>query len=94
MPAKKAVKPAPAKENGKPEIAYEAGIAQLEALVERMESGEFSLEETLSAYERGAALHAQLNTILERGERRIQALQIRDGEPDPQAEWVPFEAEE
>ncbi len=87
MPAKKA-KTAPAEEQ---DLGYEESMVQLEALVERMEAGELSLEQTLEAFERGMALHARLEAILKRGEQRIEMLQSRNGEPDPSAEWVPFE---
>lgn len=76
------------------EPRFEEGLAELEAMVERVEEGELSLEETLSAYERGVALHAQLEAILKKGEQRIRMLQIRNGEPDPEAESVPFEVKE
>jgi exodeoxyribonuclease VII small subunit len=72
-----------------PELRYEEGIAQLEALVEGMEEGELSLEETLAAYERGVALHAQLEALLKRGEKRIEMLVCQNGD----AERVPFESE-
>ncbi len=91
MPAKKSTKAAEAQE---PEWGYEEGIAQLEALVERMESGELSLEETLAAYERGAALHHRLEELLHSGQRRVEILQVREGEPDPLADWQAFEVEE
>ena len=79
----------PAKKNA--ELKYEEGIAQLEALVERMEEGELSLEETLAAYERGVALHGQLEALLKRGEKRIEMLTQIEG--DSQEKRVPFETE-
>ncbi len=36
--------------------SFEAALAELEMLVQRMEGGELSLEESLSAYRRGAQL--------------------------------------
>jgi len=60
------------------ELSYEEGIAQLEAQVERMEEGELSLEETLAAYERGVALHARLDALLKRGEKRVEMLALQD----------------
>ena|GEM_PF-656212 len=71
------------------ELSYEEGIAQLEALVERMEEGELSLEETLAAYEGGVALHARLEALLKHGEKRIEMLSLQNGE----AKRVPFEGE-
>ena len=78
----------PAKKPQASEQSYEEGVAQLEALVERMEAGELSLEETLAAYERGVALHGRLEALLKRGEKRVEML-TQDGE----GKRIPFEAE-
>ena len=43
-------------------------------LVEALEGGELTLEESFSAYERGARLSAYLKGLLDQGERRIAAL--------------------
>ena len=74
-------------------IVFEEGLAQLEQLVARMEDGALTLDESLSAYEQGMALHARLDAVLRQGERRIQILQMNEGEPDAQAEPLPFEVE-
>jgi len=71
------------------QLSYEEGIAQLEALVIRMEEGELSLEETLAAYEGGVALHAHREALLKSGEKRIEMLALQNGE----AKRVPFEGE-
>ena len=39
-----------------PDLRYEQAVKELEKLISDMESGKFSLEETLLAYQRGAAL--------------------------------------
>src|ERR1700754_837454 len=56
---------------------YEAAQAELEALVARMEGGSLSLEESLSAYRRGAALVAFCQQQLEKVEQQVRVL---DGE--------------
>ncbi|CAH2896179.1 MAG: Exodeoxyribonuclease VII small subunit (EC [uncultured Paraburkholderia sp.] len=56
---------------------YEAAQAELEGLVARMESGNLSLEESLSAYRRGAALVAFCQQQLEKVEQQVRVL---DGE--------------
>lgn len=68
-------------------LTFEAGLAQLEALVGGMEAGALSLEQALTAYEQGMALHAQLSALLKAGERRIEMLQEGSGQP------VPFEVD-
>ena len=93
MPARKASeKRRDEQPKDQPELQYEEGIAQLEALVERMEE-ELSLEETLAAYERGMALHAQLEAVLKRGERRVQMLATQNEGEGPETERIPFESE-
>jgi len=74
-----------------PELRYEEGIAQLEALVEGMEEGALSLEETLAAYECGVELHARLEALLKRGEKRIEMLVPQGEEVD--GKRIPFESE-
>jgi exodeoxyribonuclease VII small subunit len=56
---------------------YEAAQAELEALVARMEGGSLSLEESLAAYRRGAALVAFCQQQLETVEQQVRVL---DGE--------------
>ena len=41
---------------GQPPVAFEAALAELEALVQQMEGGALSLEQSVDAYRRGAAL--------------------------------------
>ena len=56
---------------------YEAAQAELEGLVARMESGNLSLEESLTAYRRCAALVAFCQQQLEKVEQQVRVL---DGE--------------
>ncbi|CAB3761296.1 exodeoxyribonuclease VII small subunit [Paraburkholderia humisilvae] len=56
---------------------YEAALAELEGLVGRMEGGSLSLEESLAAYRRGAALVAFCQQQLEKVEQQVRVL---DGE--------------
>jgi exodeoxyribonuclease VII small subunit len=53
---------------------YESAIAELESLVGQMEGGALSLEASLSAYRRGAALVAFCQQQLERVEQQVQVL--------------------
>lgn len=65
-----------AKKNAK--IDFEAGLAALEALAEKME-GEMPLEEAMSAYEEGMKLYAALTAQLDASEKRLRVL---SGEED------------
>jgi exodeoxyribonuclease VII small subunit len=56
---------------------YEAALAELETLVARMEEGALSLEESLAAYRRGAALVGFCQQQLEKVEQQVRVL---DGE--------------
>lgn len=53
---------------------YEAALAELETLVGRMESGSLSLEDSLAAYRRGAALVAFCQQQLEKVEQQVRVL--------------------
>ncbi len=57
---------------------FEDGLADLEATVAKLESGDLSLEESLAAFERGVGLVKALNERLGAVERRIDVL-TRDG---------------
>ncbi|MFN8625407.1 MAG: exodeoxyribonuclease VII small subunit [Candidatus Binatia bacterium] len=53
---------------------FDQGMAELEAIVGRMESGELPLEEALAAFEAGIALVRALNQRLSAAEARIEVL--------------------
>lgn len=57
---------------------FEAALAELEALVERMESGELSLDDSLAAFERGIHLTRHCQRALSEAEQRVQTLLERD----------------
>jgi exodeoxyribonuclease VII small subunit len=53
---------------------FEAELSDLEAVVTQIDSGELSLEESISAFERGVALVSSLNQKLDEVERRVEVL--------------------
>jgi len=53
---------------------FEASLEALEQLVEKMEHGEMSLEESLAAYERGVGLYRRCQNALEQAELRVRLL--------------------
>lgn len=73
-------KPNPARsgapQGAEPEERYEAIVDQLEELVERIESGEIGLEDSIKAYEKGVGLVAKARAILARAEQRIEQLDL------------------
>jgi len=56
-------------------LNYEASVAELEKLIESMESGKLSLEETLEAYKRGAELLKQCQKVLEQVEQQVKVFE-------------------
>ena len=57
-----------------PVADFEQSLDALELLVEQMERGEMSLEESLAAYERGVGLYRRCQTALEQAELRVRLL--------------------
>lgn len=59
----------------KPETdSFEDSLAELEALVDRMESGDLTLDESLRAFERGIALTRTCQQALQAAEQRVEIL--------------------
>jgi len=56
------------------EVDFEAALAELEALVARMEAGELSLEESLTAFERGVKLTRHCQAALKNAELKVKVL--------------------
>ena len=60
--------------NPKDTKKFDQGMAELEAIVSRMETGDLPLEEALAAFEAGIALVRALNQRLTEAEARIEVL--------------------
>lgn len=73
----------------KASLDFEQSLAELQALVERLENGELSLEDSLAAFEQGIALTRDCQGALAQGEQKVQVLLERDGELTAQ----PFDVE-
>ncbi len=58
---------------GEPQLSYEQARAELASVVERLESGAGSLEESLALWERGEALAARCESWLEGARQRLDA---------------------
>ncbi|MGY0652578.1 exodeoxyribonuclease VII small subunit [Luteimonas sp. A537] len=57
-----------------PVADFEVSLDSLEQLVEKMERGEMSLEDSLAAYERGVGLYRRCQQALEAAELRVRLL--------------------
>ena len=64
---------------GKGEKKFEQALEELEKVVERLESGELSLEDSLTAFEEGVRLVKYCNQKLNEAERKIELL-VKDKE--------------
>jgi len=58
------------------ELSYEVAFAELEQIVNRLETETLSLEESLTLYERGQALSKRCSSLLESAELRVQQLKL------------------
>lgn len=68
---------------------FESALAELEALVQRMESGELSLEVSLKEFERGVQLTRVCQAALKAAEQRVKLLSADGQESDfPSIEGV------
>jgi len=70
---------------------FETSITALEELVEKMEGGEFSLEESLKQFEKGVSLARACQTALREAEQKVQQLTQNPAGDD---KLEPFESEE
>ena len=61
-------------------LTFEQAFHELESVVERLESGELQLEQSLVLFERGQALAARCTALLEKAELRLRQLVGEGGE--------------
>jgi exodeoxyribonuclease VII small subunit len=58
-----------------PPASFETAMAELEALVEKMDSGQLPLEESLGAYQRGVELLKYCEKLLADAQQRVRVLE-------------------
>ena len=68
---------------------FEKSLKELESLVEKMEQGDLSLEDSLSHFERGVQLSRACQQALKAAEQKVAILMQKDG----QEETSPFNSE-
>lgn len=59
---------------------FEHSLAQLEALVDKMEQGDLPLDAALQAFEEGVRLTRECQQILDQAEQKVQMLIETQGE--------------
>jgi exodeoxyribonuclease VII small subunit len=55
-------------------MSFEQALAQLTQLVEKLESGQLSLEDSVAAFETGVKLSRRCEALLDSAEQRLQIL--------------------
>ena len=61
------------------ELKFEEALNRLNSIVERLEVGDLTLEDSLALFEEGQLLAAHCNQLLEQAELKVEAL-TADGE--------------
>ena len=75
------------------ELSFESGVARLEELIGKLESGEPNLDESLALFEEGIGLSRQLNRKLDEAEKKLDLL-IKDENGEKQSRDFSLEPEE
>lgn len=57
-------------------ISFEDALAELEAIVRRLEEGSAKLDEAISAYERGIALKRHCEAKLQEAQSRVEKIVV------------------
>ena len=65
--------------------SFEKALAELEALVEKLESGDSELDESLADFKRGVELTRQCQGILDQAQQTVEKLLDPDDESSAQA---------
>jgi len=75
----------PKKETKKP-VEFEKAITELEQLVEEMEDGDLSLEDSLKTFETGIKLTRECQDALQNAEQKVSIL-IKENDQEQLAEF-------
>ena len=63
-------------------MPFEAALAELEAIVDKLEKGSVALEDSIQLYERGEQLKKHCESLLKSAEMRIEKITFSaDGKP-------------
>nr|WP_322096844.1 exodeoxyribonuclease VII small subunit [Povalibacter uvarum] len=78
--------------NGAPAPDFEASLAELEAIVEKLEQGELSLDDSLKQFERGVQLTRVCQAALTQAEQKVEILLRKTGaSAGDELEAAPFD---
>ncbi|MDE2049994.1 MAG: exodeoxyribonuclease VII small subunit [Gammaproteobacteria bacterium] len=68
---------------------FEQALAELEALVARLERGDLPLDEALKTFERGVELTRNCQDSLKAAQQRVEILLKRNGRAEPEPFSIP-----
>jgi exodeoxyribonuclease VII small subunit len=71
------------KENSVKELSFEDSLAELEAIVDRLESGQGSLDDAITAYERGSQLKRHCQTKLDEARMKVEKIRLPEDGGNP-----------
>ena len=77
------MKKAAAEKAAPEELSFEEALKRLTAIVERLESGELSLEQSLTLFEEGTRLSRASQVRLDAAEKRVEELLAIDARGEP-----------
>jgi exodeoxyribonuclease VII small subunit len=70
-------------------LSFEAALAELDALITRLEGGSVDLEEAIACYERGAQLAQRCAELLDRTEAKVMQLVVGAGGAQEERPFTP-----
>jgi len=79
-----------ARDPEKSPVAFEEALAELESIVDTLEKGDLTLEQSLAAFERGVKLTRTCQKALDEAEQKVRILTEKSVDAEPQ----PFRADE
>ncbi len=71
-------------------LTFETAMAELETIVKDLENGKTSLDQSISAYERGVALKNHCESKLREAQSKIEKIMVQ---PDGSIKTAPLDAE-
>ncbi len=70
----------------KNELNFEEAFSELELILEKMNAGKLSLDESLHSYEKADALISRCRFLLKNAEKKVEILVKKRGEEDEESE--------
>ena len=75
-------------------IKFEESLKKLEEIVEQLERGDLTLDESLTRYENGIKLYKQCLALLESAEKKVQILTKKESGKFQTEDFLPPQADE